>query len=77
MAPAEIVKREGLAQVSDAGQLRQMAVEVLEANPEQVASYQSGKESLIGWFVGQIMARSKGKADPKAVKDILVELLGE
>lgn len=76
-SPSEIVEAEGLAQVSDEGLLREMAAEVITANPEQVASYQGGKESLIGWFVGQMMAESKGKADPKAVQAILQELLNQ
>jgi len=76
-SPQEFVEAEGLAQVSDDGLLREMAAEVLAANPDQVASYQGGKESLIGWFVGQMMAESKGKADPKAVQTILQELLNQ
>jgi aspartyl-tRNA(Asn)/glutamyl-tRNA(Gln) amidotransferase subunit B len=75
--PNEIVEEEGLAQVSDDGLLRDMAAEVIAANPEQVASYRGGKDSLIGWFVGQMMAKSKGKADPKAVQAILQDLLNQ
>jgi aspartyl-tRNA(Asn)/glutamyl-tRNA(Gln) amidotransferase subunit B len=76
-SPREIVESEGLGQVSDDGLLREMAAEVIAANPEQVKSYQGGKESLIGWFVGQIMAKSKGQADPKAVQAILQDLLNQ
>ena len=76
-SPNEIVEEEGLAQVSDDGLLRDMAAEVIAANPEQVASYRGGKDSLIGWFVGQMMAKSKGKADPKAVQAILQDLLNQ
>lgn len=73
--PNEIVQAEGLAQVSDAGALREMAEEIVATNPEQVTNYRAGKEALMGWFVGQLMARTKGKADPKAAARILQELL--
>jgi aspartyl-tRNA(Asn)/glutamyl-tRNA(Gln) amidotransferase subunit B len=74
-APAAIVQAEGLAQVSDEGELRKIAEEIVAANPDNVASYRAGKEALMGWFVGQLMARTKGKADPKAAARILRELL--
>lgn len=74
-APLEIVESEGLAQVSDEGALRKMAEEIIAANPQQVAAFRAGKEALMGWFVGQLMARSKGKADPKAAQSILGALL--
>jgi aspartyl-tRNA(Asn)/glutamyl-tRNA(Gln) amidotransferase subunit B len=74
-APAEIVQAEGLAQVSDEGELRKIAEEIVAANPDNVASFRAGKEALMGWFVGQLMARTKGKADPKAAARILSGLL--
>ncbi len=74
-SPAEIVQAEGLAQVSDEGALRKMAEEIIAANPEQVAAYQAGKTALMGWFVGQLMARTRGKADPKAAARILQDVL--
>jgi aspartyl-tRNA(Asn)/glutamyl-tRNA(Gln) amidotransferase subunit B len=74
-SPAEIVQAEGLAQVSDEGALREMAADIIEENPTQVAGYRGGKVALMGWFVGQLMARTKGKADPKAAARILQELL--
>jgi aspartyl-tRNA(Asn)/glutamyl-tRNA(Gln) amidotransferase subunit B len=74
-SPADIVQAEGLAQVSDEGELRKIAEEIIAANPDNVASYRGGKEALMGWFVGQLMARTKGKADPKAAARILRELL--
>jgi aspartyl-tRNA(Asn)/glutamyl-tRNA(Gln) amidotransferase subunit B len=73
--PAEIVQAEGLAQVTDEGELRKIAEEIVAANPDNVASFRGGKEALMGWFVGQLMARTKGKADPKAAARILGELL--
>lgn len=74
-APEEIVKNEGLAQVSDDSALRAMAEAVIAENAEQAEIYRNGKTSVIGWFVGQIMRKSGGKANPQMVKQILEELL--
>jgi len=49
----------------------------LAENPEQVASYQGGKVTLIGWFVGQVMRKSQGKADPQLARAILEQLLSK
>ncbi len=74
--PAQIVEDEGLAQVSDVGELGVVAERILKANPDKVAPYQAGKTGLMGWFVGQMMQETGGQADPKAAKEILGELLG-
>ena len=74
-APAEIVQADGLAKVSDTGAIRAVCLEVLAENPEQVANYKAGKVTLMGWFVGQAMKKSRGKADPQMVKTVLEELL--
>lgn len=74
-APADIVQAEGLAQVSDEGELRKIAEEIISANPDNVDAFRGGKDALMGWFVGQLMQRTKGKADPKAAARILSELL--
>ncbi len=74
-APGEIVKDEGLAQVSDQAAIEAICKEAISENPEQVAAYRGGKTSLIGWFTGQVMKKSRGKADPKLVKEILEKLL--
>ena len=76
-SPMAIVERENLAQVSDAGQLEAIAAEVLAENPEQVQTYRSGKSTVIGWFVGQVMRKSDGKANPQLVRDILESLLNK
>jgi aspartyl-tRNA(Asn)/glutamyl-tRNA(Gln) amidotransferase subunit B len=73
--PAAIVEAEGLAQVSDSGALREVIVGILDANPKQVEQYRGGKESLVGFFVGQVMKAMQGKADPGAAKDLIVEEL--
>ncbi len=74
-SPNEIIQQEGLAQVSDQETIRGLCTEVLAENPEQVASYRNGKASLIGWFVGQVMRKSRGKADPQLVRSTLEDLL--
>ncbi len=74
-SPAEIVQAEGLAKVSDSDAIRSVCVEVLSESPDQVASYKSGKVTLIGWFVGQVMKKMRGKADPQVAKSVLEELL--
>ncbi len=75
ISPEEIVEREGLAQVSDVNSIHKVCSEVLMENPEQVENYRKGKTSLIGWFVGQTMRKSGGKADPQLVRKILESLL--
>ena len=73
--PAEIVQAEGLAKVSDTDAIRAACTEVLAENPEQVTSFKNGKATLIGWFVGQVMRKTRGKADPQATRAVLEELL--
>lgn len=75
MRPADIVQAEGLAKVSDDAAIRAVAGEVLAANPKEVESYKAGKVTLIGWFVGQVMRKMGGKADPNLARKILEELL--
>lgn len=74
-APQEIVESEGLAQVKDESAIREICAAVISENPEQVATYRSGKEGLIGWFIGQVMKKSRGKADPQAARELLEEML--
>lgn len=76
-SPAEIVEQEGLAKVSDEEALRAICAEVVRENPEQVATYRNGKTTLMGWFVGQVMKKSRGKADPQLARAILEKLLAE
>jgi aspartyl-tRNA(Asn)/glutamyl-tRNA(Gln) amidotransferase subunit B len=73
--PQDIVASEGLAVVADEGPLRSLAAEVLADNPDQVAAYKGGKATLIGWFVGQVMRKTGGKADPQRTRLLLEELL--
>jgi aspartyl-tRNA(Asn)/glutamyl-tRNA(Gln) amidotransferase subunit B len=73
--PKIIVETEDLGQVSDEVALRQIAKSVITQNPDQVATYKGGKSTVIGWFVGQIMRETKGKANAQLVQSILRELL--
>jgi len=66
-----IIEEQGLVQVSDIGEIDRIVDEVLAANPGQVQSYRSGKEALFGFFVGQVMKASKGKANPRIANERL------
>ena len=67
----EIIQGEGLEQVTDDKEIESMIDEVINNNPEQLKQYRSGKDRLFGFFVGQVMKASQGKANPKQVNDIL------
>jgi len=66
-----VVEEKGLVQVKDEGAIEAIVAEVLAENPSEVEQYRAGKEKLFGFFVGQVMRKSKGKANPKLVNDIL------
>jgi aspartyl-tRNA(Asn)/glutamyl-tRNA(Gln) amidotransferase subunit B len=66
-----VIAERGLVQVSDTGEIDSLIDEVIAANPDQVASYRAGKETLLGFFVGQVIKASKGKANPKIVNERL------
>lgn len=68
---ATIVAEEGLQQVTDTGAIEKVIDEVLAANADKVAEYRSGKDKLFGFFVGQVMKASGGKANPESVNDLL------
>lgn len=72
---SKIVEAKGLSQITDINAIRKMVEEVVNNNPNQVEQYKSGKTNLFGFFVGQVMKATKGKANPKTVNDILKELL--
>jgi glutaminyl-tRNA synthetase len=73
--PAEIVERKGLRQISDASAIEGIVSEVVAAHPDKVAAYRGGRSGLLGFFVGQVMARTKGRANPELVKSALERLL--
>lgn len=72
-----VVKEQGLMQVSDAGAIETIIDEAIKANPAQAADYKSGKDKLFGFFVGQVMKASKGKANPEVVNQLLKKKLSE
>lgn len=74
-SPELIVKEKNLVQMSDTSQIEAVINEVLSRNENQVNEYLGGKEKVFGFFIGQIMKETKGKANPKAVNDILKEKL--
>ncbi len=74
-SPKEIVKEKGLVQIADESALEEVVKKVIESNPKEVERYKNGETKLIGFFVGQIMKETKGKANPKIVNELLVKLL--
>ena len=71
----QIIETKGLVQIQDESLLEEIARKVIDANPDQVAAYKNGKDKLFGFFVGQVMKETQGKANPKSVNKILKELL--
>lgn len=70
-SPRQLVKDLGLEQVSDAGAIEKLVDETLAENPQSVADYKAGKDKAIGFLVGQIMKKSRGKANPPMVQELL------
>lgn len=70
-APAKIVEEKGLKQITDTGAIEAAIDKIISANPDQVAQFKGGNEKLMGWFVGQVMKATSGKANPGAVNKLL------
>jgi len=73
--PAAIVEEKGLKQVTDTGAIEALVDEVIAENPDNVAAYKGGKDKLLGFFVGQVMKKSQGKANPGMVNELLKKKL--
>ncbi len=73
---SEIVEKRGLSQISDEGAIKEICQKVVDSNPDNVEKYKSGKTQLLGFFVGQVMKETKGRANPKVVNDLMKEILG-
>ena len=73
--PLAIVEEQGLVQVSDSGAIENIIAEIMAANAGQVEEYRGGKEKVFGFFVGQVMKASKGKANPSVVNELLLNKL--
>lgn len=74
-SPKDIVKERGLEQVSDIGWIEGLVKETIDANPDNVEKYKSGKTNLLGFLVGQVLKQTKGKANPKIVNEIMIKFL--
>ena len=72
---AKIVETKGLKQVTDVGALEKIVDTIIAANPENVAGYKAGKDKLFGFFVGQVMKETGGKANPAIINDLLKKKL--
>ena len=73
---SEIVEAKGLKQITDTSAIEAVIADIIANNPTQVEQYKSGNMKIAGWFVGQAMKATGGKANPKLVNDILAKLLG-
>jgi aspartyl-tRNA(Asn)/glutamyl-tRNA(Gln) amidotransferase subunit B len=73
--PQQIIEEDGLAQVSDASAIEDIVNQVLAKNPKEVAAYREGKTKLMGFFVGQVMKESRGKANPQIVNQLVKQKL--
>ena len=73
--PEALVRERGLESVADAGALEGFVAEALAANPKAVASYAAGDQKAVNFLMGQVMKASRGKADPGAVRALLLERL--
>ena len=67
----QVIKEKGFEQISDETEIEKLVDEIIESNQNQVAAYRGGNEKLFGFFVGQVMKASQGKANPKIVNDVL------
>jgi aspartyl-tRNA(Asn)/glutamyl-tRNA(Gln) amidotransferase subunit B len=71
----QIIANNKIEQISDPDLLTNVAQKLLEMHPKEVQDYKNGKEKLMGFFVGQIMKNTQGKANPKILNQILIKLL--
>ena len=74
-SPKRIIDARGLTQVSDSGVIEETIQKILDANPQQVAAFREGKTKMFGFFVGQVMKETGGKANPKLVNELLEKKL--
>ena len=73
--PETIIKEKGLVQISDSGALEAIAQEIITANPKEAADFRAGKTKVLGFFVGQLMKKTKGQANPQLANEIFRNLL--
>lgn len=73
----DIIECEGLKQITDSAEIERIVVRILTDNPDQVEAYKSGRTKILGFFVGEVMKETKGKANPRMVNEILMGKIGE
>ena len=73
--PRDIIENEGMKQISDIGELDKIVDNIIKNNYKSVEEYQSGKDKLLGFFVGQVMKETKGQGNPKIINQLLKEKL--
>jgi len=75
MSVDELIKEQGLEQISDTNEIKQVITTVLNENQEQKDQYLAGKEQVLGFLIGKVMQKTQGKANPKLVNDLMVKIL--
>ena len=70
-----IVEKKGLSQISDEGAIKEIVEKVVNSHPAEIESYRNGKTNLLGFFVGQVMKETKGRANPKTVNELVRKIL--
>jgi len=75
--PREVIAEKGMVQITDEAALAKTISSIIDANPQQLADYRAGKEKLFGFFVGQVMKATQGKANPQIVNDLLKKMLAK
>ena len=75
--PEDIIKEKGWIQISDEGAIKEVVMKILEANPQSIADYKSGKDKALGFLVGQAMKETKGKANPQMLNKMFLEELNK
>jgi len=73
--PQAIIEEKGLVQITDEGALSKTIAEIIGKNPAQVEQYRGGKDKVFGFFVGQVMKATGGKANPQLINDLLKKML--
>ena len=71
----ELIKEQGLEQISDTTEIEKIVITVLNEHQEQKDQYLAGKEQVLGFLIGKVMQKTQGKANPKLVNDLMVKIL--
>jgi aspartyl-tRNA(Asn)/glutamyl-tRNA(Gln) amidotransferase subunit B len=75
--PTDIMQEKGLEQIDNEEKLKDIILEIIKSHPKELAEYKNGKEALLKFFIGQTMAKTKGKANPAKIQEILKEELNK